>query len=50
MLFDWRFANKWSAAFGWRTQSVEDISGSGVDRNGSEMVTTGPLVGIVFNF
>jgi len=50
LLVDWRFGKKWSAAFGWRTQSVDDISGSGVDRNGSRIVTTGPLVGFVYSF
>jgi len=50
MLIDWRFGRKWSAAFGWRTQSVEDISGSGAERNGSKMTTTGPLVGVVYSF
>lgn len=50
MFIDWRFGRKWSAAFGWRTQSVDDISGSGAERNGSEMVTTGPVVGFVYSF
>lgn len=50
MVIDWRFGRKWSAAFGWRTQSVDDISGSGVDRNGARIVTTGPIVGFVYSF
>ena len=50
LIVDWRFGQKWSAAFGWRTQSVDDISGSGVDRNGSKIVTTGPIVGFVYSF
>jgi len=50
LFIDWRFGRKWSAAFGWRTQSVNDISGSGVDRNGSEIVTTGPVIGFVYSF
>lgn len=50
LFVDWRFGKKWSAAFGWRHQSVNDISGSGVDRNGSKIVTTGPIVGFVYSF
>ncbi len=50
MFIDWRFGRKWSAAFGWRTQAVNDISGSGVERNGSEMVTTGPVIGFIYSF
>lgn len=50
LFIDWRFGKKWSAAFGWRTQSVDDISGSGVDRNGSKIVTTGPIIGFVYSF
>jgi hypothetical protein len=50
MFVDWKFGKKWSAAFGWRTQGVEDISGSGAERNGSEMVTTGPIIGFVYSF
>lgn len=50
MFIDWRFGRKWSAAFGWRTQSVNDISGSGADRSGSEIVTTGPVIGFVYSF
>ncbi len=50
LFVNWRFGRKWSAAFGWRHQSVDDISGSGVDRNGSKIVTTGPIVGFVYSF
>ena len=50
LFVDWRFGKKWSAAFGWRTQGVDDISGTGVDRNGSKIVTTGPIVGLVYSF
>jgi hypothetical protein len=50
MFIDWRFGKKWSAAFGWRTQAVNDISGSGAERNGSEIVTTGPVIGFVYSF
>ena len=50
LFVDWRFGKKWSAAFGWRTQAVNDISGSGAERNGSEMVTTGPIIGFVYSF
>jgi hypothetical protein len=50
LFVDWRFGRKWSAAFGWRTQSVNDISGTGAERNGSEIVTTGPIVGFVYSF
>lgn len=50
MIIDWRFGRKWSAAFGWRTQQVDDISGSGAQRNGSRMTTTGPLIGFVYSF
>ena len=50
LFVDWRFGKKWSAAFGWRTQSVDDVSGSGVDRNGSKILTTGPIVGFVYSF
>jgi len=50
LFVNWRFAQKWSAAFGWRTQNVNDISGSGADRNGSDITTTGPIVGFVYGF
>jgi hypothetical protein len=50
MKFDWRFAERWGAAFGWRTQSVEDVSGSGSERNGSKILTTGPIVGLIYRF
>lgn len=50
LFVNWRFAQKWNAAFGWRTQNVDDISGSGTDRNGSDITTTGPIVGLVYGF
>jgi len=50
MSFDWQFGQRWGAAFGWRTQSVEEMSGSGADRNGSEILTTGPIVGLIYRF
>ena len=50
MKFDWKFAQRWGAAFGWRTQSVDDVSGSGAERNGSEIITTGPIVGLIYKF
>ncbi len=50
MTFDWRFAQRWGTAFGWRTQSVDDVSGSGSERNGSKIVTTGPIVGLIYRF
>jgi hypothetical protein len=50
MTVDWQFGQRWGAAFGWRTQSVEESSGSGVERNGSEILTTGPIVGFIYRF
>jgi hypothetical protein len=50
LFVDWRFGKKWSAAFGWRTQSVDDISGTGAERNGSKIFTTGPIIGFVYSF
>jgi len=50
MIFNWQFSRYWSAALGWRTQSVVESSGSGVERNGSRILTTGPLVGLVLSF
>ena len=47
---DWQFGKRWGAAFGWRTQAVEESSGSGVDLNGSEILTTGPIVGFIYRF
>jgi hypothetical protein len=50
MSFDWQFGRRWGAAFGWRTQGVDESSGSGVERNGTEILTTGPIIGFVYGF
>ena len=50
MSVEWRFADRWGAAFGWRTQSVEEMSGAGAERNGSKIVTTGPIIGLIYGF
>jgi hypothetical protein len=50
MNFNWQFADRWGAAFGWRTQSIEEMSGSGAERNGSKIVTTGPIIGLIYRF
>jgi hypothetical protein len=50
MSVEWQFADRWGAAFGWRTQSVEEMSGSGAERNGSKIVTTGPIIGLIYRF
>lgn len=50
LMFEWQFARHWGLGFGWRTQSVHEMSGSGADRNGSDITTTGPVVGLVFKF
>ena len=34
----------------WHTQSVEEMSGSGTERNGSKIVTTGPIIGLIYRF
>lgn len=47
---NWQFGQHWSAAFGWRSQAVDDVSGSGENRNGSKILTTGPVVGMVYTF
>ncbi len=43
-------SSDWSTAFDWRTQGVEESSGSGTDRNGSEILTTGPIAGLIYKF
>jgi len=50
MSVDWQFGKRWGAAFGWRTQSVDESSGSGTERNGTEILTTGPIVGFIYRF
>jgi hypothetical protein len=50
LMFNWQFARHWSLGLGWRTQSVHEMSGSGANRNGSDITTTGPIVGLAFNF
>ena len=47
---NWRFGSNSSVALGWRAQGVEEYSGTGSNRNGSEFVTTGPLIGYVYSF
>lgn len=49
-LIDWRFGKHSDLALGWRTQGVEEFSGSGANRNGSEFVTTGPIIGYIYSF
>ena len=50
MTVDWLFGKHWAAAFGWRTQSVKEMSGTGAERNGSKIITTGPIVGMAYRF
>lgn len=50
MFIDWRFGENSSVAFGWRAQAVEEYTGSGNSKNGSEFITTGPIIGYVYSF
>ena len=47
---NWRFGSNSSVALGWRAQGMEEYTGSGSNRNGSEVVTTGPIIGYVYSF
>ncbi len=50
LLVDYRFARRWHAYLGVRSERMESSSGSGATKNGIRMLKWGPVIGVGFTF
>lgn len=46
----YHFSRHWSAYVGWRVQGQVDVQGTGAEKNGTDIVVHGPLIGAGFSF
>lgn len=46
---DWRFARHWTLTLGYQVIGLDRVSGSGANRNGTDITQQGPLFGLLWN-
>jgi hypothetical protein len=49
-LLEYRLSKLVTLDFGYRALEVDTVEGQGADRNGSEMLMSGPVIGAAFRF